>query len=267
VFTDTHCHLYLEYYQDDLDAVLQRAWEAGLTRILLPGIDLNTSLQAMSISESDPRIYAAVGVHPNNCAGWSWSWIDDLREMAGHPKVCAVGEIGLDYYWDETPHDLQAEVLRAQLDLAAELDLPVVIHNRQAWDGLWPILTEWRQGLDARGSGLAQRPGVLHSFEGDIDQAQAAIREHFLIGISGPVTFKNARARQDLAAQLPLAAMLTETDSPYLTPDPFRGRRNEPAYVVRITDKIADLQQQRLESIANITRHNATRLFRWDDID
>lgn len=267
MFTDTHCHLYLEYYQDDLDAVLQRAWSAGLTRILLPGIDLNTSLQAMSISESDPRIFAAVGVHPNNCADWDPSWLDELREMARHPKVRAVGEIGMDYYWEETTHELQAEVLRSQLNLAAELNLPVVIHNREAWDGLWPVLSAWRQDLEAHGSDLAQRPGVLHSFEGDITQARQAIREHFFIGVSGPVTFKNARARQDLAAELPLTAVLTETDSPYLTPDPFRGRRNEPAYVLRITDKIADLQQQRLERVANITRQNATRLFRWDDID
>ena len=185
MFTDTHCHLYLEYYQDDLDAVLQRAWEAGLTRILLPGIDLNTSLQAMAISESDPRIFAAVGVHPNNCADWNPSWIDELRDMAAHPKVRAVGEIGMDYYWEETSHDLQVEVLRAQLELAAALNLPVVIHNREAWDGLWPLLSEWRQDLEARGSELAQRPGVLHSFEGDIDQARDAMREHFLIGSAG----------------------------------------------------------------------------------
>lgn len=233
----------------------------------MPGIDLNTSLQAMSISDSDARIFAAVGVHPNNCAGWSAAWVDELREMARHPKVRAIGEIGMDYYWEETSHELQAEVLRAQLDLAAELDLPVVIHNREAWDDLWPILSEWQQGLEARGLSLAQRPGVLHSFEGDLLQAQAAIRQKFLIGISGPVTFKNAHARQDLAAGLPLDALLTETDSPYLTPHPFRGRRNEPAHVVRITDKIADLQQQRLERVAQATRHNATRLFRWDDID
>ncbi len=267
MYTDTHCHLYLDAYQDDLDAVLERAWSVGISRLLLPGIDLETSRQAITLSEHDPRIFAAVGVHPNNCANWSPADLDAIRELAAHPRVRAIGEIGMDYYWDEAEHDLQAEVLRAQLDLAAELGLPVVIHNREAWDGLWPVLDAWTEALAQHNPDLAQRPGVLHSFEGDIAQARMALARNFLLGISGPVTFKNARARQDLVSELPLSVMLTETDSPYLTPDPFRGRRNEPAHVVRIADKIAALQQVRPERVAAVTRQNATRLFRWEDTD
>lgn len=267
MFTDTHCHLYLPVFQADLDSVLERAWVAGLTRILLPGIDLETSRQALRLCERDPRLYAAVGVHPNDCSNWNASSLAELRALADHPKVRAIGEIGLDYYWEETEHDLQARVLREQLDLAAELNLPVVIHSRQAWSDLWPILQGWQRDLASTGAALAANPGVLHSFEGDAFQAKQAVEHNFLLGISGPVTFKNARERQDMVAEMDVDALLTETDAPYLTPDPFRGRRNEPAHVVRITDKIAELHQQRLERTASITRKNASRLFRWDDTD
>ena len=234
---------------------------------MVPGIDLETSRQAIQLSERDPRLFAAVGVHPNDCAGWTDANLRVLRELAAHPRVRAIGEIGLDYYWEETSHELQAEVLRAQLTLAEELNLPVVIHNRESFHDLWPILEAWQQHLTQVGSALAETPGVLHSFEGEIAQAKAAVNQHFLLGISGPVTFKNARARQDLVAAMPIDALLIETDAPYLTPDPFRGRRNEPAHVVRITDKIAELQQQRLERVAAITARNASRLFRWEDTD
>jgi TatD DNase family protein len=267
MYTDTHCHLYLDAFQADLDAVLERAWSAGVGRIMIPGIDLETSRQAIELSERDPRLYAAVGVHPNHCAGWTAASLSALRGLAAHPKVRAIGEIGLDYYWEETPHAWQAEVLRAQLALAEELSLPVVIHNRESFYDLWPILETWQQQLSQVGSALAETPGVLHSFEGEIAQAQSAVERHFLLGISGPVTFKNARARQDMVAAMPVDALLIETDAPYLTPDPFRGRRNEPAHVVRITDKIAELQQQQPERVANITARNASRLFRWENTD
>lgn len=267
MYTDTHCHLYLPVFQTDLDSVLERAWAAGLTRILLPGIDLETSRQAIQLSERDPRLFAAVGVHPNDCANWNAASLAELRALAAHSKVVAIGEIGLDYYWEETEHELQAQVLREQLDLAAECNLPVVIHSRQSWNDLWEILQRWQRDLASQGAALAASPGVLHSFEGDAGQARQAVEHNFLLGISGPVTFKNARGRQDMVADTAVEFLLTETDAPYLTPDPFRGRRNEPAHVVRITDKIAELHQQRLERTARITSKNASRLFRWDDTD
>lgn len=267
LLTDTHCHLYFNLYQEDLEAVLERAWKTGIGRILIPGIDLDTSRQAAALSERHPNLFAAVGVHPNDCAGWNVEMLAELKKLAAHEKVLAIGEIGLDYYREHTTPELQQQALRDQLELAEELSLPVVIHNRESWDDLWSILAPWQENLAAKQSPLANRPGVLHSFDGTIEQASKAIRHHFLIGVTGPVTFKNAPDRQRLVSELPLDSLLIETDSPYLTPQPFRGRRNEPAYVVFINEKIAELHQQPPDALAEITYQNAARLFRWDNID
>ena len=168
-----------------------------------------------------------------------------------------------DSYRDHALHPLQQEILRHQLALATELNLPVVLHNRQAFEDLWQIVQPWQMELAATQSQLAQRPGVFHSFDGSLEIGQMLIQHHFRLGISGPVTFRNARERQQLIAKLPLEALLTETDSPYLTPDPFRGRTNEPAYIVYIAQKIADLHSQSIERVATITSHNAEQLFLW----
>jgi TatD DNase family protein len=267
VFTDTHCHLYLNLFQEDLDAVLKRAWDEGLKRILIPGIDLDTSRQAVRLSEQHPNLFAAVGVHPNDCSGWNDSLQEELRKLASHPRVLAIGEIGLDYYRQYTPHSLQQRAFKDQLELAAELGLPVVIHQRNSWEDLWPLLQEWQEKIESLASPLAARPGVLHSFDGDLDRARNAITHHFYLGISGPVTFKNAQQRQDLVAALPVETLLTETDAPYLTPHPFRGRRNEPSFVTYVTRKIADLHNQPSAEIAEVTYQNAARLFQWDNFD
>lgn len=263
MLTDTHCHLNLNLYQADLHTTLQKAWDQGVERILIPGIDLETSRLALEIAETHPACYAAIGVHPNDALSWQDSTLAELRALASHPRVVAIGEIGLDYYRDHAPHPLQQEILRHQLALAAELNLPVVLHNRQAFEDLWQIVQPWQMELAATQSQLAQRPGVFHSFDGSLEIGQMLIQHHFRLGISGPVTFRNARERQQLIAKLPLEALLTETDSPYLTPDPFRGRTNEPAYIVYIAQKIADLHSQSIERVATITSHNAEQLFLW----
>lgn len=267
MLTDTHCHLYFNLFQEDLNAVLERALEKGITRILVPGIDLETSKQAIALSEQYPGLYAAVGIHPNELSGWDTGTIEALRELAAHPKVRAIGEIGLDFYREHSPHDLQKEALQAQLALASELSLPVVIHNRESWGELWPMLSSWQAGLAQSGLALADRPGVLHSFDGTLESAQSAIAQNFSIGISGPVTFKNAPERQELVAALPVDHLLTETDAPYLTPHPYRGRRNEPAFVAFVLEKIAELQHEPAAVLEEILYRNAERLFRWDNTD
>jgi TatD DNase family protein len=262
--TDTHCHLNLNIFQEDLPAVLDRAWNAGVVRILIPGIDVETSRAAVMLAERHDHLYAAVGVHPGDASTWNKDTLNILRDLAQHPKTVAIGEIGLDYYRDRSPRPLQREVLEKQLALAFELDLPVVIHNRESIEDLWSILSEWHAGLMNHSARLAARPGVLHSFDGSLDTAQAAVEKGFFIGISGPVTFKNAQERQRLVAGLPLRGILIETDAPFLTPHPYRGRwPNEPALVAFVAEKIAGLHGQPVEMIARETCRNADQLFDW----
>ncbi len=262
--SDTHCHLNLKTaFQEDFEAVLSRAWEAGLDRILIPGMELESSRLAVQLAERDERIFAAVGVHPNDASAWDASTLQELTRLAHHPKVVAIGEIGLDYYRDFAPRELQIEILEKQLELAANLRLPVILHNRDSLHDLRPILAEWRAGLVRSNNPLQARPGVFHAFAEDLATAFDLLDKSFLLGIGGPVTFKNAQDRQNVVSRLPLSAVLLETDSPYLAPQPHRGRRNEPAYVALVAEKVASLQQLSVSQVMEITSDNANRLFEW----
>jgi len=269
--SDTHCHLDLNRFDDDRDEVIARAQEAGLTRILIPGITLASSRAAVKLANSHPMLFAAVGVHPNDALTWDEAARGNLRNLAQSPRVNAIGEIGLDYYRDHAPHDLQRRILKEQLSLAAELGLPVVLHLREEDDAdsglaaadLLEMLEAWVADLKSRNDPLAERPGVLHSFGGTLETAQQAIRLGFYIGVTGPVTFKNAAKRQQVVAALPLERLLTETDAPFLAPHPHRGKRNEPAYVHLVAEKIAELHTLAAARAAEITSANAARLFNW----
>ncbi len=271
---DTHCHLDLDRFDSDRDEVLERARLAGLTRILVPGLDLASSRRVVALAESAADIFAAIGVHPNDSQGWDGGSLPGLRQLYSETapgKIVAIGEIGLDYYWDAAPRDLQHEVLRAQLGLAAELGLPVILHLREKDDAqqgecatdLLGLLEEWIAGLVAQANPLVQAPGVLHSFSGSLATAQKVLGWNFLVGITGPVTYKNAEVRREVVKSLPLARMLIETDAPFLAPVPKRGLRNEPAFVRYIADKIAEIQLNDPEVIAAQTSANAARLFSW----
>jgi len=271
--TDTHCHLDFEKFDSDREAVIDRARKAGVARILIPSITLKSSREAVKLAESQPMLYAAIGIHPTDSLTWDPQTVPALRELAASFKVVAVGEIGLDYYWDTAPHDHQHKVLREQLDLAGELGLPVVIHLREKGDAdhgpcaedLLEIIEAWVSDLRRRSSPLVERPGVLHSFAGNLDTAQAAIRFGFYIGVTGPVTYKNAQQRQQVISALPLESLLIETDSPFLAPQSHRGTRNEPAFVGEIADKIAQLHSRNLEDVAAVSSANAARLFSWGE--
>jgi TatD DNase family protein len=265
--TDTHCHLNLNIFQDRLEAVLERAGERGIERILVPGIDVETSRAAAALAERYDQLYAAVGVHPGDASTWNEGTLAELRVLARHPKVVAVGEIGLDYYRDRSPRPLQRQVFKDQLELAAELGLPVVIHNRESIDDVWSELSEWQERLARSGSTLAERPGVLHSFDGTLETARQAIEKGFFIGISGPVTFKNASERQELVSALPLNHLFVETDAPFLTPHPYRGQwPNEPAYVYYVAEKIAEMHGLPYETVTRATWENAAKVFHWGAI-
>ncbi len=272
VLADTHCHLDFNKFDADRPDVLVRALESGLTRILIPGLSLPACRDSVKLAKSHPMLYAAIGVHPTEALTWTESSYAELCRLAQSArKVVAVGEIGLDYYWDAAPHALQQRVLQEQLNLASELNLPVIIHLREkddaqggpcAEDAL-SILSKWVERLREVGSPLVERPGVLHSFSSDHQTAEKAISLGFYIGVTGPVTFKNARQRQEIIASLPLERLLIETDAPFLAPVPQRGRRNEPAFVAFIAEKIATLHSTTPSEVANITTANAARLFAW----
>ncbi len=252
--------------------VIARANDSGLIRMLVPGLNHKSSKEALRLAESNPSVYAAVGFHPTDLEEFSAQTFDEVKEIAGHPKVVAVGEIGIDYYWvkENEKRAIQRDVLKQQLQFAKEINKPVIIHMREendAWFGeasvdLMKILEEWQSSL--QGS-LAEKPGVLHSFNGNIETAQKALALNFYLGITGPVTYKNADQKREIIRQLPITKILIETDSPFLAPVPFRGKRNEPAYVRHIADKIAEIHLKSPAEIAAITTANAARLFAWGD--
>jgi TatD DNase family protein len=261
--TDTHCHLDFERFNPDRDQVVQRALKAGVQRILVPGIDLHSSMAAVGLTAQVSQIYAAVGVHPNSGTTWTRTTLAELTELFQNNKVVAVGEIGLDYYRDATPQHLQRKIFREQLEMAAEQNLPVVIHNRQASQDLIPILQEWQEDLLDSGSSLADRPGVLHSFSDDYKTAEQVLELGFYLGFTGPVTFRKAVELQDIARRVPFEKLLIETDAPYLTPHPFRGKRNEPAHVQFVAEKIAELRGLLPDEVGKISTANAKKLFNW----
>ncbi len=268
---DSHCHLNLEHFSADRPDVLARARAHGVYRLLVPGLTPQTSQQVTALAASHPQIYAAVGVHPNDAASWTPDTPATLRNLLAHPKTVAIGEIGLDYYWDAAPPSLQKEILQAQLQLAAEHQRPVILHSRDknnALEGpclrdLLDILTAWVAALRRTNNPLARRPGVWHAFSGSLAAARQVIQLGFAIGVGGPVTFKNARQRQRIVAALPLENLLLETDAPFLAPHPHRGQRNEPAFVALVAGKIAELKAIPLEKVASQTSVNAANLFSW----
>ena len=259
---DTHCHLYFDSYDGDRQAVLTRAGAADVERILAPGIDLVSSRAAVDLAEAHPPVYAAVGVHPNSALTWEPGTLEALRDLLEHDKVVAVGEMGLDYYRDRAPKSIQRRVFRDQLALAGEARLPVILHVRNASpedraciDDLLAILEEMRPTL------LEDRPGVVHSFSGNLDEALKLVELGFFIGITGPVTYPNADGLRRVVGAVPLEHLVIETDGPFLTPQPRRGQRNEPAYVAYVAEKIAETRRVSPKLVAGETTQNAKRLF------
>jgi len=273
MLTDTHCHLDFKKFDEDRNTVIERAIVAGVKRILIPALDTTSSLSAIQLAESHPSLYAAVGFHPTDLEKFSEKTFEEVKTLANHPKVVAVGEIGIDYYWvkEEEKRVFQRDVLKKQLAFAKSVGKPVIIHMREeqdAWFGqasidLLEILSEWHGILNVEDHPLAKKPGVLHSYNGNFETAQKALDLNFYIGVTGSVTYKNAEEKRQIIRQLPLERILIETDAPFLTPVPYRGKRNEPAFVAYIADKIAEIHKTTREQVAKITAENAERLFGW----
>ncbi len=277
MLVDTHCHLDFDSFAGEAEAVVERAAAAGVTRIIVPSLDLGNVRAVLDLAERFPGVYAAVGVHPNSAAGWRDEWIDELRALAAHPRVVAIGEIGLDYYWDKTPPATQHRALLGQLALAAELDLPVILHNRDASTDLLRLLVEVTGEQGSEGAGGREKArshpalqegllrGVFHSFSAEWPTAEAALALGFYMGFTGPLTFKKADDLRAIAARVPLDRILIETDAPFLAPHPHRGRRNEPAYVHLVAERLAEVRGLSLEEVAQATTANAVALFRLSE--
>ena len=248
---DTHAHYDDTAFDADRDALLAAMPAQGVGLILDPGCDIETSQKAVALAEQYPHVYAAVGYHPENCAPYTPADLDVLRELAKHPKVVAIGEIGLDYYWEENPpKEFQQEVFRAQLALAQELHLPVIVHDRDAHADCFEIVKEFP----------ALR-GVFHCYSGSVEMARELWKRGWYTGFDGPVTYKNARKTVEVAQEVPLDKLLLETDSPYMAPVPVRGTRNDSRNIVHIAEKIAELRGITVDEIIRIARENGKRLF------
>ena len=250
---DTHCHLDWNAFDSDRDEVIDRALAAGVRRMITIGVDVASSRRAIAIAEQHAAVYAAVGVHPNDCANFSPTLLHEIRSLAQHPKVAAIGEIGLDHYWKKVEHAAQARAFRAQLELAAEINKPVIIHSRDAAPEVVALLEEFRQ--------QAHLTGTLHSYFDDLEIARRVFALGFYIGVTGPITFKKSDRERDIIRQVPLDYVLLETDAPFLTPVPHRGERNEPAYVCHVAETIARAREQSVEDVARQSTANAERLF------
>ena len=273
LLVDTHCHLYFNNFEEDRDLVIARARGVGITRILNPGIDLQTSREAIDLSNHYPEVYAAVGVHPNEALQWTDSSRQELKELCNHRKVIAIGEIGLDYYRKQSPEDLQTFIFSEQLSLAADVDLPVIIHLRDSetedhvsFRDMLQILEDWVRLLKDINPDLVDRPGVMHSFDGNEEEADQFVKMKMRIGIPGQITFKNAGILSRIVQNLPLETILVETDAPFLTPVPHRGKRNEPSYIKYTVEKISQLRSVGFEEIAKATLENSERLFCWNAV-
>ncbi|MBB5149494.1 MULTISPECIES: TatD family hydrolase [Ureibacillus] len=253
MFIDTHVHLNADQFQEDLQEVIDRARAAKVEKMIVVGFDRITIERAIKLIEEYEFIYAVIGWHPVDaidCTEKDLAWIEELTH---HPKVVGIGETGLDYYWDKSPKEVQQELFRQQIRLAQKVNLPIIIHNRDATGDVVRILKE----ENAQTVG-----GIMHCFSGSVETALECIKMNFMISLGGPVTFKNARLPKMVAKEIALEHLLIETDAPYLAPHPYRGKRNEPSFVPLVAEEIARLKEMSVEEVAKATTENAIKIFK-----
>ncbi len=252
---DTHAHLNTEAFDNDREEVIQRAQDVGVSRIVNIGFNRETIPSSVELAETYDFIYTAVGWHPQDAKDMREADLQWIEQLCSHPKVVAIGEIGLDYYWDTSPKDVQQQVFREQIRLARKLKKPIIIHNRDAHQDVVQILKEEK---------AAEVGGIMHCYSGSWETAKLCLDMNFHISFGGPVTFKNAKQPKEVLAQVPLDRLLIETDAPYLTPHPFRGKRNESSYVKFVAEAAAQIKGLEFEELAEITSTNAKSLLNID---
>ncbi|MDA3860180.1 MAG: YchF/TatD family DNA exonuclease [Melioribacteraceae bacterium] len=252
MFIDSHTHLFLKNFDEDRDEVIKNALDSGVKYMLVPGTDIETSKQAIALAEKYESVYAAVGVHPHDTKDWDDTWIDEIRELAKHKKVVAIGEIGLDYFYDFSPKNKQHQAFDKQIQLALELDLPVIIHNRDSNDDIMEFARKYKDtSLKAQ----------YHCFAGTVENARELVEMGHYISFTGNITFKNADSIREVLSKVSVENILLETDSPFLTPVPHRGKRNESKHIPLIAEVVAETHHLRIEDVARTTSWNAFKLF------
>jgi len=250
---DSHAHYDNEKYDPDRDEVIRSCFTSGVTHIVNPGCDLSSSKAAILLAETYPHLYAAVGFHPHDASSFAAGDMERLEALCAHPKVVAVGEIGLDYHYDFSPRDMQKDVLRQHIALARRVHKPVILHDRESHRDVMDLV---------RSEGVAETGGVFHCWSGSPEMAMEAVSLGLYIGIGGSVTFRNAKKLLEVAAQVPDDRLLIETDSPYMTPEPYRGRRNWSALLVHVLERLAEIRGSTVPELDRLTTENACRLFR-----
>jgi TatD DNase family protein len=252
MFIDTHSHLFYPNFEDDLDEVIQRARDSGVDFILVPATDLATAKEVTNLTEKYDMIYGAVGIHPHETKDWDSSLLNEIESLASHKKIVAIGEIGLDYFYDYSPKEKQIEAFKSQIDLALKLDLPIIVHNRDSDEDMMEIINSYC------GTGLKAQ---FHCFNGSLRDAKELMHMGYMISFTGNITFKNADELREVLKNVRIDQLLLETDTPFLTPVPFRGKRNEPAYVKYIAEQVAKAHKLSIEEVGRITSFNAFRIF------
>lgn len=252
MFIDTHSHLFYPNFESEIDEVIQRAKYAEVDYIIVPATDLESCKKVIELTKKYDMVYGTVGIHPHDTKEWTENFIPKIEEFTKHEKIVAIGEIGLDYYYDFSPKEKQIEAFKSQIELALKLNLPIVVHNRDASEDILKIIKEYA------GTGLRAQ---FHCFNGNLDEARDLIRLHHFISFTGNITFTKADSLREIAAKITPEHLLLETDSPFMTPVPHRGKRNEPAYVKLVAEKIAEVRHVSVEDIARVTSYNAFRMF------
>lgn len=250
MLVDTHVHLNSKKYKENLEEVIERAIETGVELMIVVGFDHETNLKAIELAEKYPFIYATVGFHPTDAKHVNESDYELLINQLKHEKVVGIGECGLDFYWDKEHVDKQIEVFRKHIELSLELDLPIIIHMRDASEATYNVLSDYKD-----------LKGIMHCYSGSPEMAIQFLKLGLHISLGGPVTFKNGRVPKEVAKMVPIEKLLIETDAPYLSPHPFRGKTNEPSRVKLVAEEIARLREETYEEIANRTTINAYKLF------
>lgn len=258
MFIDSHCHLFYPDFKEDLPAVIERAQNAGVRYFVVPATNHETGEQAIALAEKYPSIFAAVGFHPLDLKDYTDERVRRVGELSAHPKVVAIGEIGIDYFYDTSPREYQKEIFAVQIELAVRKDLPVIVHTRDSVQDAVDIVVRYAQKHPGWKKG--GKRGVFHCFTGDVSQARTLFEHNFLVSYPGPVTFKKS-AMPDVVKEIGLGNIMVETDSPFLTPVPHRGKRNEPSYIPLIAQKIADTLAVSVDEVGTTTTTNAIRLF------
>lgn len=247
MFTDTHCHIYKEYYEN-IDKILKRALESNINRVINNGCNRESNKEVLALANTYNNMYVALGIHPESADTYQKEDLTFIEENLSNPKVIAIGEIGLDYHYTKENKTLQIKLLESQLKIAETHNLPVIIHSREATEDTINTLKKYHV------------KGVIHSFSGSLETAKIYIKMGYLLGINGVVTFKNSKLKE-VIKEIPLNHLILETDSPYLTPEPFRGKPNEPARIKEIATFISELKEISLEELARITNENIMRIF------